>query len=504
MSGPAPKAEAGTPAAGTAPGAAPARILVVDDEYGVRSAVRQILELEGYEVDDAGTGEEALALLAAHEYDIALLDHRLPDTDGLALHQHMVDTGRQIMTCMITAYADIDLACAATFQGIDFFLPKPFLPDDLLSVIETLVKRKQARVEQERLRLEHEASLLALAEEKTQTHSLISSLRDAVLVVNQHGDVVLANRAMTALLGVEEQEVLRRPAGELLDGGPLAALAEPLAAPVKDRTIGQLAIGERNYMTSIVTFRSEDGKALGRIVTLSDISEVRRLAMEKERFIRTMVHELKSPLGAVRSLIEVTTDKSLGDELEAYLPLLSRAENRIDDLVQLIGDLLSLSRSEQAQAANRPELLDLEPLVESVLAAQAEHLAARGITASTDLAPGLPPVLAPPEDLQMILTNLIGNAVKYNRDGGTVTVRARHEGEWVRIDVEDTGIGIAEESLDQVFSEFFREKRTETKGLEGSGLGLAIVKRLVERAGGQVRLVSEQGKGSTFSALLPA
>ncbi len=104
----------------------------------------------------------------------------------------------------------------------------------------------------------------------------------------------------------------------------------------------------------------------------------------------------------------------------------------------------------------------------------------------------------------MILTNLVGNAVKYNRDGGTVTVRARHEGEWVRIDVEDTGIGIAEENLDQVFSEFFREKRTETKGLEGSGLGLAIVKRLVERAGGQVRLVSEQGKGSTFSVLLPA
>ena len=124
------------------------------------------------------------------------------------------------MTCMITAYADIDLACAATFQGIDFFLPKPFMPDDLLSVIETLVKRKQARAEQERLRREHEASLLALAEEKTQTHSLISSLRDAVLVINQTGDVVLANQAMTALLDMSEQDVLRRPAGELLAARP--------------------------------------------------------------------------------------------------------------------------------------------------------------------------------------------------------------------------------------------------------------------------------------------
>jgi two-component system phosphate regulon sensor histidine kinase PhoR len=503
---PAPGAASGTrDLAAPAPDlVAPARILVVDDEYGVRSAVRQILELEGYEVEDAGTGEEALALLAMHDYDIALLDYRLPDTDGLALHKQIAASGRQIMTCMITAYADIDLACAATFQGIDFFLPKPFMPEDMLSVIETLAKRKQARAEQERLRQEHEASLLALAEEKTQTHSLISSLRDAVLVINQHGDAVLANRAMTALLGIEEQDVLRRPAGELLSAGPLAALVEPLAAPAKDRTIGQLSIGERSYMTSIVTFRAEDGNALGRILTLSDISQVRRLAMEKERFIRTMVHELKSPLGAVRSIIEVATDKSMGADLEAYLPLLRRAENRIDDLVQLIGDLLSLSRSEQAQATGEPRLLEVAPAVEAALTARAEQLASRGITASTDLEPALPPVLVPAEDLEMILTNLVGNAVKYNRGGGSVEVRAYHEGEWVRIDVEDTGVGIAAENLDRVFTEFFREKRSETKGLEGSGLGLAIVKRLTERAGGQVQLASEQGKGSTFSVLLPA
>ena len=484
--------------------AAPARILIVDDEYGVRSAVQQILELEGYEVAAGGTGEEALALLAARDYDIALLDYRLPDTDGLALHKQIVEDGRQIMTCMITAYADIELACAATFQGIDFFLPKPFMPDDLLGVITTLVARKEARGEQERLRHEHEASLLALAEEKTQTHSLVSSLRDAVLVVNQHGDVVLANRAMTALLGLEESQVLRRPASELLRTGSLAALAESLAAPAKDRTVGQLSIGGQSYMTSIVTFRAEDATALGRILTLSDISQVRRLAMEKERFIRTMVHELKSPLGAVRSIIEVTTDKSMGDDLEAYLPLLRRAEGRIDELVQLISDLLSLSRSEQAQPASGPELLELAPVVDAVLAGQAERLAAKGITASTSIDSELPLVLAPAEDLNVILTNLVGNAVKYNRDGGSVTVRGYRDHEWVRIDVEDTGVGVAAENLERVFTEFFREKRAETRGLEGSGLGLAIVKRLAERAGGHVGLSSESDRGSTFSVFLPA
>jgi two-component system, OmpR family, phosphate regulon sensor histidine kinase PhoR len=481
-----------------------ARILVVDDEYGVRSGIRQILQIEGYDVDEAATGEEALALLQDGDYDVALLDYRLPDIDGLTILQTIKRNGLQLMTCMITAYANIDTAIAATRQGVDFFLPKPFLPDDLLGVVETLVRHKQARTEAERLRREHEAGLLALAEEKTQTHSLVSSLRDAVLVVNRDGDIVLANRTMTALLETTESDMLRRPAVALLLEGPLAPLAEQLAAPLKDRTIGQLSIGERNYMTSIVTFRAEDGSALGRILTLSDISQIRRLAMEKERFIRTMVHELKSPLGAVRSLVEVAADKSLGDDIESYLPMLHRAEDRIDSLVQLIGDLLSLSRSEQSEASREPELLEVEPVVATVLRSQAERLAARSITTQTEIESGLPPVLVPADDLDMMLTNLVGNAVKYNRDGGSVVVRARHDGEWVRIDVEDTGIGIAKDNLDLVLTEFFREKRPETRNLEGSGLGLAIVKRLAERAGGHLELVSEEGRGSTFSVLLPA
>lgn len=482
---------------------ATARILVVDDEYGVRSGIKQILEIEGYDVDEAGTGAEALALLGNTEYDVALLDYRLPDIDGLSILQTIKATGLQVMTCMITAYANIDTAIAATRQGVDFFLPKPFLPDDLIGVVETLVRHKQARNDADRLRKEHEASLLALAEEKTQTHSLVSSMRDAVLVVNGAGYVMLANRAMTALLNLSEDNVAARPVADLLAQGPLAPLADALASPLKDRTVGQLSIGDRSYMTSIVTFRAEDGDALGRILTLSDISQVRRLAMEKERFIRTMVHELKSPLGAVRGLVEVAADKSLGDDIDAYLPMLHRAEARIDGLVQLIGDLLSLSRSEQAEGSAEPELIKVEPAVQKALDMQAERLAARNIAALSDIEADLPPVLLPADDLEMILTNLVGNAVKYNKDGGRVTVRASHEGEWVRIAVEDAGIGIAKDNLDLVLTEFFREKRPETRSLEGSGLGLAIVKRLTERAGGKLEVTSEEGIGSTFSVLLP-
>ncbi len=479
-------------------------ILVVDDEYGVRSGIRTILEMEGYDVGEAGDGAAALAALEERDYDVALLDYRLPDTDGLSLLRTMKQRGCDAMVCMITAYANIDTAVAATRQGVDFFLPKPFSPEDLEGVVATLLRHRQARAEAERLRAEHEASLLALAEEKTQTHSLVSSLRDAVLVVNRHGDVVLANPPMLEVLGVGEEGALMRPARELLAGGALAPLAEQLAAPARDRTVRQLELGERTWMASIVTFAGEDGEARGRILTLSDISEVRRLAMEKQRFIRTMVHELKSPLGSIKGLLEVVIDKSLGDELDPYLPLVGRADHRIDDLVELIRDLLTLARSEQAPEGDEPELVALAPLVEEVAELGRERGAQRGVTVTVELPADPPPVLIRPDDLRLVLSNLVGNAVKYNRDGGSVTVRGAVLDGWLRLEVADTGIGIREENLGRLFDEFFREKRDETRELEGNGLGLSIVKRLVERAGGRLDVAGVVGEGSTFSVSLPA
>jgi two-component system phosphate regulon sensor histidine kinase PhoR len=479
-------------------------ILIVDDEYGVRSGIRSILELEGYEVSEAGDGAAALRALDERDFDVALLDYRLPDTDGLSLLQTMKQRGCDAMVCMITAYANIDTAVAATRQGVDFFLPKPFSPDDLEGVIETLLRHKQARTEAERLRAEHEASLLALAEEKTQTHSLVSSLRDAVLVVNRAGDVVLANPPMLALLGLGEDEVLMLPAQELLGGGALAPLCEPLAAPAKDRTVRQLELDDDAYLASIVTFRDEGGEERGRILTLSDISEVRRLAMEKQKFIRMMVHELKSPLGSIKGLLEVVTDKSLGEDLGAYLPMIARADHRIDNLVELIRDLLTLARSEQAPEGEEPELVPVAPVLDEVVELARERGALRGVTVTTDLAAGLPPALIRPDDLRLVLSNLVGNAVKYNRDGGTVTIRGAVADGWLRLDVADTGIGIKEESLARLWDEFFREKRAETRELEGNGLGLSIVKRLVERTGGRLEAASVEGEGSVFSVLLPA
>jgi signal transduction histidine kinase len=478
-------------------------ILVVDDEYGIRTGIRQILEMEGFTVAEAETGRDAIAAIDRTPPDVILIDYRLPDIDGLTLLQAIRSRKLDVMTCMITAYANIETAIAATRQGIDFFLPKPFSPDDLVGVVETLLSHKASREEAKALRLAHEASLLALASEKSQTHSLVESLRDAVLVVNREGEVVLVNRAMAALLGGDEERLVRQPVGGVLGAEPFAPIRAALGASSANRALFDMTIGDRQYMASLAPFHSDRGEVLGHILTVSDISEIRRLTLEKSRFIRTMIHEFRAPLGAVKGILEVLQDRSLGDTLAPYLPMVDRAEKRLDALAELIGNLLSISQIEvEGRRGAQLSPLDLSLAVAEVVELHRVQAEARDLTCRIETEPGLA-ALIDGEDFKTILTNLIGNAVKYNRDHGTITVRAgRAKGEAL-IDVADTGLGIRPENLPHVFDEFFREKRPETREIDGNGLGLSIVKRLVERAAGRMEIESTVGQGTTFRLHLP-
>jgi two-component system, OmpR family, phosphate regulon sensor histidine kinase PhoR len=482
-----------------------ASVLVIDDEYGVRTGVRQILEMEGFRVRDVETGREALDALSQSEFDIALIDYQLPDVDGLTLLASIRDQHPGTMTCMITAYANIDTAIAATRQGIDFFLPKPFTPEDLVGVVSTLARHKQLREEAERLKSEHEKNLFALATEKSQTRSLVASMRDAVLVVNRDGEIALANDAMARFLGKSESELLHARAADLIGLAPLATIREMLLPTAPERAVSEIEIGEKTYMASVTEFRLSSGETLGRILTIADTTDLRRMAMEKSRFIRTMVHEFRAPIGAVRSLVDVALDASMGEQIAAYVPLLQRATARLDGLGELIGDLLSLSRIdlERSRSAT-PGGEQVAPAVRAAVEVHQSRADLRGIGVSVEIAPDLPNAAIGGDELRTVLVNLVGNAVKYNRDGGRASVRASVADGSVLIEIEDTGIGIRAANVPRLFEEFYREKRPETRDVEGNGLGLAIVKRLVDKSGGQIDVASIENKGTTFHVRLPA
>lgn len=478
-------------------------VLVIDDEYGVRTGIREILAMEGYDVEVAETGRHALERLDARPFDIALIDYQLPDIDGLTLLQAIRERKLGTLTCMITAYANIDTAIAATRQGIDFFLPKPFSPDDLLGVIETLAAHKRLKEETERLRRAHEASLSALATEKSQTSKLVASLRDAVLVVNREEEVVLANQTMAALLGEDQATLLHQPIAQVLQKEPHAPLLELLSTlGTEDRKVLEVTLGDRIYFASAVAFHGDQRAVLGHILTLADVTDLRRMAMEKPRFIRTMVHEFRSPLGAIRSLIEVALERSLGDELTPYLPFLERADFRIDKLAELISDLLSLSRID-LERGKIEGTADLAVCVATTMDLYRERAQARGIRVVLGSLVGIPAIPIMEDDLKTVLGNLVGNAIKYGRENGQVEIRGQCIGPTLIIEVADDGIGIRPENLPHLFDEFFREKRAETQNIEGNGLGLSIVKRLIERAQGTLEVTSRLGEGTTFTLAFP-
>jgi two-component system phosphate regulon sensor histidine kinase PhoR len=481
-----------------------ANILLVDDEPGIRSGASEILALEGYSVDSADCGRSALELIENKTYDVVLMDYRLPDVDGLTLLQAVRNKLPDIMTCMITAYANIETAVFATRQGVDIFLPKPFSPDDLVGTVKSLLEYKQLRVEAARLRAEHAASLVELASEKSQTHSLVANLRDGVMVVNREGMIALTNSAMEKILGVQ-------PDG-LLGKNVSVALANEILAPARGAfdpdnpapVVFEADVENGRLFVKVNGFYDGGGNRLGNIITIVDISMVRRLALEKARFTRTLVHELRAPLGALKSIIEVLQDRSLGYTLESYDNSLTRANERIDGLSELISDLLSLAHIEHEGADHEPATpLSVAPVINEVMELWKDRAASAAIGLEADLAENLPLCAIHLDDLRTVLTNLIGNAIKYNRPKGRVFVGAKRSAEGLEIAVRDTGIGIDPKNIDRLGDEFFREKKKETRQIEGNGLGLAIVKRLLHRAGGQLQMSSVPGEGSEFRAVFP-
>ena len=233
----------------------------------------------------------------------------------------------------------------------------------------------------------------------------------------------------------------------------------------------------------------------------------RRLADEKRQvrfeFVRVLGHELKAPLNAVTGYLGIVRERQLGPDLAAYDEILGRSAARIDGMRRLIGDLLDLTRIESGQKRRRLETVDLRAAAQAAIDGQEAAARARNISLTLD-AQGALPLRADPGEIEMIFNNLVSNAVKYNRDGGTVRVTLGRDGARIRLAVADTGIGMSRESLAKIFDEFVRIRSTETAHIEGSGLGLSIVKKLAQLYGGSVAAESEPGRGTTLTVTLAA
>lgn len=246
----------------------------------------------------------------------------------------------------------------------------------------------------------------------------------------------------------------------------------------------------------------ENDELCGTLIHLTDVTRFKKLEKMKTDFVSIVSHEFRTPLASITIGVGMLMEGILGNLNQKGKKIVSAIEEDCERLNTLINNLLDLSRMESGRIPMESEEVDVYNLVNEgvrLLSLQAES---SGIKLKTDLKPGLPPVEADFNKAIWLLTNLLGNAIRYTHEGGTITVKARSAGSRLFISVIDTGCGIPRIYQKQIFSKFVQVKEAGgSKG--GAGLGLAICQEVVEAHGGQIWVESIEGEGSTFTFTLP-
>ena len=234
--------------------------------------------------------------------------------------------------------------------------------------------------------------------------------------------------------------------------------------------------------------------------------EAKLLRKEKEeverKFVTLVSHQLKAPLGAVKQYLDVLLYTCQDQLPVGTLEWISRSQTRITEMISLIQDWLMMAKLDRGALCDRGASSDIGKIVESIVQ-EHQALPSTNVQLSTEIAPGLSPARGDAVSLNMLIGNLISNAVKYNKPGGTVAVRATADDQWITLEVRDTGIGIPADLRSHLFEEFYRVKTPETQNIPGTGLGLVICRRIVDELGGSIEVDSKEGEYTIFTLKLP-
>lgn len=367
------------------------KVLVVDDEPGIRGGVSRVLrgftvdypfmdEGIGFEITEASTGEEAIELLKSVLPDIVLLDNKLPGIYGVEVLNLIKKNYPSILVIMITSYASLDLAVKATKEGAYDFVPKPFTPQELKASMESVTK-----------------------------HIFL--------------------RKMTKTLKKEGKEV-------------------------------------------------------------------------RFKFLSVLSHELKSPLNSIEGYLNIMKEKQAGENIQDYMGMIDRSLSRVSGMRNLIMDLLDLTKLDADKSIRERNQVDLVKIANSAMDLMMPYAIQKDLDMQVD---SLDEMFynADAEEMEIVLNNLISNAVKYNKQGGKVICKIENLNNQIILKIIDTGIGISEEDQGKLFGEFSRIRNDSTKYIAGTGLGLSIVKTITDRYDGRIEVHSSLEDGSEFIVYLP-
>ena len=484
------------------------KILVVDDEAVMRDGCERILVKEGCRVTTAADGQGGLDVIKddPQGIEVVLLDLKMPGMGGMEVLEGIRDLNPDIPVVVITGYATVDTAVEAMKKGAYDFIPKPFTPDELWLVVNRALEKRKLEYEAARLMAEAARSLKDVATEKSKVKTIINCMADGVLVTDHEGRIVLSNPAAGQMLGLEVDTCLGQHLVDVIEDDKLIHAIQGVLVPENpDVTTISQELQFRNSMirAHAAAVTSEEGDILGTVTVLEDMTHLLELDRMKTDFIAMVSHELRAPLAAIEQNINLILEGLAGDVVEKQRQLLSRAKERSKGLTGLIEDLLEMSKIEAGAVLQRKEPLQVDDVIQRIVELMEGEAQAKNITLEFTPSSPVPPVLGDRDNLERAFLNLVDNAIKYTPEGGKVTAEVAREGDYVKIVITDTGIGISKEDLHRIFDRFYRVKSEKTRSIVGTGLGLSIVKNTVEAHLGTVSVESMEGEGTSVTVLLP-
>lgn len=369
------------------------------------------------------------------------------------------------------------------------------------------VKQQTAALEREKKRV---------LDEKERVDTIIRSIGEGLVVVDGDGKIQFMNPAAEKLLGLDHKGAKGVPIPQLVKGEHTLALAKGPLRDEADQVTKEIEIKSSNEDTqrivqaSTAVIENEDGKTVGMVSVLSDITKQKQLDEAKSKFVSHVSHELRTPLLAIQESLALLIGKEVGEVSPEQEKFLSIAHRNITRLSRLVNDLLDVAKLEAGKIELHPVSFEMKDMVHHVVETVRRWAESKGVSIGETYPEGPVSMVADPDRLTQVVTNLLGNAIKFTPEGGKIAVEINlnqsapmAEEPGVAVSVQDSGIGIPKQDQKRIFEKFEQVSLASPQGVSSTGLGLTIAKEIVELHGGRIWVDSNEGEGSRFTFVIP-
>jgi PAS domain S-box-containing protein len=471
-------------------------LLAIDDEQ-ILQLFSKALTGESY---DTSVARDVITLdKALQETSPALMiiNENFAQADVLVISATLLERFPTLPILLFLSQSSIEIIKRALKIGISDCLFAPLRIDDIKQTVANSLRRASLIGDWTRRQVKvTTASLQRRVDELQKFNTILENIEDGVIILDDALHILLINAAVRRTFGLwHDDDVNGKPVVDVLPHPDLKAIIELQKTGVSLVPHQEISFDDGRVLSTQTALIP----GIGMAVTLQDITHLKHIDRLKNEFINTVSHDLRSPLTAVLGYVELL--ERVGPMNDQQHEFIRRVQSSVVNITTLVNNLLELGRIE-AGFDNQNDVVSLDSILRYSLEMSEKMVSDKQLHLQLELPEDIPPIRGNPVRLRQMADNLLGNAIKYTPEGGTVGIELEAQSEQIILRISDSGPGIPPADQPHIFEKFYRASNV-PKGVGGSGLGLAIVKSIVDSHQGRIWVESLLGHGTTFTIVLP-